>query len=79
MSTDAVLVVQPVFAAFRNTILSIIQDPQSTPEITTLITTKAADCVRHLIADSVAKGAIAHTLSGSSNLSAANMNGDPVV
>ena len=76
MSTDTVLVAQPIFAEFRQAVISIIQEPRRAPEITPLITTKAADRVRHLIADAVAKGAIAHTLSGSSNTYPGAGNGE---
>ncbi|KUJ16926.1 putative aldehyde dehydrogenase [Mollisia scopiformis] len=67
MSTDTVLVAQSIFAEFRQALLSILQDPQRAPEITSLITTAAAYRVHNLVADAVAKGATAHTILGASS------------
>jgi len=67
MSTDTVLVTKPVFARFRQLLLSILQNPQMAPETTALITATAAARVRKLVADAVSKGATIHTIFGSSN------------
>jgi acyl-CoA reductase-like NAD-dependent aldehyde dehydrogenase len=65
MSTDTVLVVQATYDELRKALLAKIQSAQYAPEITPLITIKAADRVSHLVADAVARGATAHTLFGS--------------
>ncbi|PVH68846.1 ALDH-like protein [Cadophora sp. DSE1049] len=71
MSTDTVLVAHSIIADFRRALLAIIQDAQRAPEITPLITSKAGNRVRHLVADAAIKGAIVHTISGSSTGSTA--------
>ncbi|KAH8671766.1 Aldehyde/histidinol dehydrogenase [Tricladium varicosporioides] len=65
MSTDTVLIASSIFVEFRQALLSIVQNRNSAPEITPLITTKAATRVRSLVIDAASKGAVIHTVSGS--------------
>ncbi|KAF4614341.1 hypothetical protein G7Y89_g15396 [Cudoniella acicularis] len=67
MSTDTAIVASSIFVQFRQAILDILQGVDTTPEVTPLITSKAAARVRALVADAASKGAIIHTSSGSSN------------
>jgi acyl-CoA reductase-like NAD-dependent aldehyde dehydrogenase len=61
MSTDTVLVASSVYSAFRETVLSILQNPVSSPSITRMITTKSAERIRDMISDAITKGATLHT------------------
>lgn len=71
MATDTVLVAKSILVEFRQALLSIIQDARRAPEITPLVTARAADRVRHLVADAVKKGATTHTILGCSEASTA--------
>ena len=76
MSTDTVLVAAPIFAEFREALLSNLENINKTGnEIQRLITIKAAARVRSLVQNAVANGAIIHT-APTTNQETNNLNPD---
>ncbi|KFY90238.1 hypothetical protein V498_06095 [Pseudogymnoascus sp. VKM F-4517 (FW-2822)] len=61
MSTDTCLIATQVFSKFREALISHLQKPGSTLQMTNLITATASSRIAHLITDAAAKGATLHT------------------